>query len=99
MMMNNMRKQILESNKNETENNKEDQGSDVEETKEIPEFTTEELQAAINRLKKKANQETATESEPKTSKHATKNERNGETDLQRSAKTKRLHTRGMAKNK
>ena len=42
----------MESNKNETENNKEDHGSDVEETKEIPEFTTEELQAAINRLAK-----------------------------------------------
>ena len=49
--------------------------------------------------KKKANQETATESVPKTSKHATKKRRNGDTDLQRSAKTKRLHTRGVAKNK
>ena len=50
MMMNNMREQS--SNENETENNNEDQGYDVEETKEIPEFTTEELQVAINRLKR-----------------------------------------------
>ena len=51
----------LESNNNETENNKEDQGYDVEETRDIPEVTNEELQAAISTLKKKANQETATE--------------------------------------
>ena len=38
----------MESDKNETENNIEDQGTDVKETKEIPEMTTEELQAAIN---------------------------------------------------
>ena len=44
----------------------------MKETKEIPEITTEELQAAINRLKKKANQETAMVSELKTSKHVTK---------------------------
>ena len=30
-----------------------DQSAGVEQTKEIPEFTTEELQAAIDRLKKK----------------------------------------------
>ena len=36
----------------------------------IPEITTEELRTAINKLKK-ANPQTATESEPKTSKHAT----------------------------
>ena len=35
----------------------------------IPEITTEELQTAINKLKKKANHQTATESEQKTSKH------------------------------
>ena len=35
----------------------------------IPEITTEELRTAINKLKKKANLQTATESEPKTSKH------------------------------
>ena len=37
---------------NETENNIEDQGTDTNEMKEIPEITTEELQTAINRLKK-----------------------------------------------
>ena len=37
----------------------------------IPEITTEELRNAINKLKIKANPQTATESEPKTSKHAT----------------------------
>ena len=38
----------------------------------IPEITTEELQTAINKLKKKkANPQTATESVPQTSKHAT----------------------------
>ena len=43
----------MESDKNETENNIEDQGTEVKETKEIPGVTTEEVQAAINRLKKK----------------------------------------------
>ena len=33
--------------------------------------TTEELQAAMNKLKKRANHQTATGSEPNTSKHAT----------------------------
>ena len=37
----------------------------------IPEITTEELRTAINKQKKKANPQTATESEQKTSKHAT----------------------------
>ena len=36
----------------------------------IPEITTEELRTAINKLKKKANPQTASESEQKTSKHA-----------------------------
>ena len=62
----------MESDKNETDNNIEDQSTDVKETNEFPEITTEELQVAINRLKKKANQQTATESVPKTSKHAAK---------------------------
>ena len=48
----NEKRRSQKSNKNETENNKEDQGADVKERKEIPEFTIEELQAAINRLKK-----------------------------------------------
>ena len=43
----------------------------MEETKEIPEFTKKELQAAIDSLKKGKKQDTLTESEPKTSKHAT----------------------------
>ena len=52
--------------------------------KEITEFTKKELHAAIDSFKK---QEAATESEQKTSKHATKRRRNGKTHLQRSAKT------------
>ena len=58
----------MEADKKETETNMEHQGTDVKETKEIPGITTEELQAANNRLKKKANQQSAMESEPK--KHA-----------------------------
>ena len=38
--------------KQEMENEKKDQSAGVEETKEIPKFTTEELQVAIDRLKK-----------------------------------------------
>ena len=45
--------------------------NDTEETAGIPEITTEELQNAINKLKKKANSRTAKEFEPKTSKLAT----------------------------
>ena len=45
--------------------------NDTDETAGTPEITTEELQAAINKLKKKANHQTATGSVPKTSKHAT----------------------------
>ena len=82
---------MLESNKNETENNKDDQGTDVKQTKEIPEFTIEELQAVVlDALTHRAlsiseviervagchrqtqKQETATESKPKASKHATR---------------------------
>ena len=37
----------------------------------IPEITTEELQDAINKLKKKEDHQTATGYEQKTSKHAT----------------------------
>ena len=44
--------------------------NDTDEMTRIPEITTEELQDAINKLKKKANHQTATGSEPKTSKHA-----------------------------
>ena len=64
----------LETDKNETENDKGDQSAGVEETKEIPEFTIEGLQVAIDRLKKRK-QDTATESESKTSKHATKRQK------------------------
>ena len=39
----------MESDNNETENHIEDQGTDVNETKEIPEIMSEEMQAAINR--------------------------------------------------
>ena len=42
----------LEIEKNETENDKSDQSVGADELKEIPEFTSEELQAAIDRLKK-----------------------------------------------
>ena len=41
------------------------------EMKEIPEFTEKEVQAAIDSPPKKEKQETVTESEQKTSKHAT----------------------------
>ena len=44
--------------------------NDTDEMTRIPEITTKELQTAINKLKK-ANHQTATGSEPKTSKHAT----------------------------
>ena len=67
----------MESNKNETEGDTGDQSAGVDEPKETPEFTTEELQAAIGRDE----------------------ETKDEADLQRSAKTKRLHTRSMAKNR
>ena len=65
----------LETAQSETENDKGDQSAGVEETKEIPEFTTEELQAAQGQTQKKEKQETATESEPKTSKHVTKRQK------------------------
>ena len=45
--------------------------SNTNEMMRIPEITTEELQTAINKLEKKANPQTATEPELKTSKHAT----------------------------
>ena len=47
---------------NETENSIDDQSQGTNEMKRIPETTTEELQTAINRLKK-ANQQMAMESE------------------------------------
>ena len=43
----------MESDKNETEDNVEDQGTNVTEMTEFPEITTEELLAAINRLQKR----------------------------------------------
>ena len=43
--------------------------NDIEETAGIPEITTEGLQNAINKIKKKANPRTAKEFEPKTLKH------------------------------
>ena len=47
------------------------QNKDTSEMMRIPEITTGELETAINRLKKKAHLQIATESEPKTTKHAT----------------------------
>ena len=64
---------VPEIDKNETENDTSDQSVGGGEMKEISEFTTEELQA--DRLKKKEKQETATESELKTSKLATKRQK------------------------
>ena len=60
----------------EIEGNGNESGTDVhnndtDEMTRILEITTEELQTAINKLKKKANHQTATGSEPKTFKHAT----------------------------
>ena len=60
-----------ENEENENESSIDVQNKDLSETMRIPEITTEELQTAINRLKKKADLQTATESELKTSKHAT----------------------------
>ena len=62
----------LEHEENETENSIDEQGNDTREMKGIPQVTSEELQTAITRLKKKANQQTAMESELKTSKLAMK---------------------------
>ena len=45
----------LEYDKNETENNIEDQGTDTKEMEEIPEITTGELQTAINHARSMAN--------------------------------------------
>ena len=47
----------LEHEENETENSIDEQGNDTREMKGIPEVTSEELQTAITRLKKKANQQ------------------------------------------
>ena len=72
----------MESDKNETENNIEDQGTDMKETKEIPEITTEELQAAINRLKKSQISRQQRNQSRRHQSMRRRNERNGETDLQ-----------------
>ena len=60
-----------ENEETENESSIDVQNKDTSEIKRIPEMTTEELQTANNRLKTKANLQTATESEPKTSKHET----------------------------
>ena len=60
-----------ENGENENESSIDVHNRNTNEMMRIPEITTEELQTAINKLKKKANPQTATESEPKTSKHAT----------------------------
>ena len=87
----------LETDTNETENDKGDQSVGVEETKEIPEVTIEELHAAIDRLKRKSRRQQRNQSRRHQNMRR-RDKRNGEADLQRSAKTKRMHTRGMAKN-
>ena len=56
---------------NENESSIDVQNKDTSEMMRIPEITTEELQTEINILKKKANLQTATVSEPKTSELAT----------------------------
>ena len=77
MQTTNVKKQSWNIDKNEMENDKGDQSAGVQETNEIPEFTKEELQVAIDKLNKgkAGEQETPTESEPKTSKHATKRQK------------------------
>ena len=61
-----------EHEENETESSIDVQSKDTSEMKRIPEIAIEEPQTAINRLKKEANLQTPMESEPKTSKLATK---------------------------
>ena len=58
-----------EVNDDDNNSNTDVHNNDTEETAGIPEMTTEELQTAINKLKKKANLRTAKEFEPKTYKH------------------------------
>ena len=84
MMMNNMRKQIWIQTRMRLITTKEDQGTDTNEAKKNPEITTEELQTAINRLQKRQ----------------IRRQLRNQCRRHQSAKTKkRLHTRGMAKNK
>ena len=59
-----------EIGENENESSTDVHNKSTDEMTRIPEITTEELRTAINKLKK-ANPQTATESELKTSKHAT----------------------------
>ena len=59
-----------EIGENENESSIDVQNNNTNEMMRIPEITTEELRTAINKIKK-ANPQTATESEQKTSKHAT----------------------------
>ena len=89
----------LEIDKNETENDQRDQSAGVEETKEVPEFTMQELQAAMTDSKKRKSSRQQRNQSRRHQNMPRRDKRNGEADLQRSAKTKRLHTRGMAKNK
>ena len=53
----------LEHEENETQSSIDDQGNDAREMKGIPEITSEELQAAINRLQQCNLQQTGMESE------------------------------------
>ena len=70
------------SDTNESETNIEDQGTDAKETKEIPEITIEELQAVINRLKKRQCSRQQWNQSRRHQSMQRRNERNGETDLQ-----------------
>ena len=87
-----------EHEENETESSIDVQNKDTSEMKRIPEITNEELQTAINRLKKmhicrqQWNQSRGHQS------LRWRDERNGKTDLQRNRKAKWIHSRGMAKS-
>ena len=59
-----------EIGEHENESSTDVHNNNTDEMTRIPDITTEELRTAINNLKKKTNPQTATESEPKTSKHA-----------------------------
>ena len=60
----------------------EDQGTDTKEMKEIPEVTTDELQTAINRLKKRQISRQQWNQSRRHQSMRRRNERDGEADLQ-----------------
>ena len=63
----------------------------------IPEITIEELQTAINRLKKNQISRQQWNQSRRHQSLRRRDERHGETDLQRGSNAKRIYTRGMAK--